>query len=381
VRPSCGNSDKQLKELQEGSRILSSAGIALFVVALSSRPDGFASSSLPIHLADEHSIGAWNIQYRYLFDRRRDMSMPLSFLLNAEGAIVRVYQGVVAPQSVVEDWKSAPASPVERFARAMPFPGPYYGGGMKHDYMTYGIAFAEYGYVDQAQAAFQHAIDANPSLQIAWFNLGTIYLNKKMYSDARKCLSEAVRLNPRDADAWNNLGMLSGEEQKYDEALDQFRHAAEANPELVLAVENMMRIYRFQNRAADAQKTLEQLLAKTPDNADLHLALAMTLVAQNDLQQARKELETSIQLRPNSPDALNNLGAVLLRLGLTADALNRFDESRRLAPDFDRPCINAAMVYKSQGRPDKARELLTAFLVGHPGDADVQSALEKLGPP
>jgi Flp pilus assembly protein TadD len=175
--------------------------------------------------------------------------------------------------------------------------------------------------------------------------------------------------------------MLSGEEQKYDEALDQFRHAAEANPELVLAVENMMRIYRFQNRAADAQKTLEQLLAKTPDNADLHLALAMTLVAQNDLQQARKELETSIQLRPNSPDALNNLGAVLLRLGLTADALNRFDESRRLAPDFDRPCINAAMVYKSQGRPDKARELLTAFLVGHPGDADVQSALEKLGPP
>ena len=386
-RAGCGDSLRQLEQLQKATAALSAAGLALFAVALSSTEDRAAIDDLArsaqiafsIHLADERASGAWNIQFRYLFDRRRNMPIPISFLLDASGAIVRVYQGIAAPQSVIDDWKSAPATAEERFALAMPFKGPYYGGGMIHDYLTFGIAFTEYGYADEAQAAFQHAIDANPEHEIAWFNLGTIYLNKKIYPEARKCLSEAVRLNPQDADAWNNLGSISGTEEKYDEALDQFRHAALANPNHLDAVENMMRIYRFQGRAADAQKTLEELISHAPEIADLHLALAMTLVAQNDLKRSREELETSIRLKPNNPDALNNLGAVLLRMGLSAEALERFEECRRLAPDFDRAVINAALVYNSGGRHDKARQELQEFLARHPGNADVNAALSKMG--
>jgi tetratricopeptide (TPR) repeat protein len=389
VRAGCDDSQKQLEQLQKAGADFSGAGLSLFIVALFGGEDRAAIEALarsaqlsfPLHLADERAAGAWNIQYRYLFDRRRDMSLPMSFLLDESGAAIRIYQGVAAPQNVMQDWKSAPKTPEERFKRAMPFPGTYYGSGMKHNYLTYGIAFVEYGYIEEAQAAFQRAVDADPSHEIGWFNLGTIYLNKKMYPESRKCLGEAVRLNPQDSDAWNNLGMISGEEQKYDEALDQFRSAALANPNNLLAVENMMRIYQFQGRAADAQKTLDELLAHAPDNADLHLGLAMALVAQNDLQRARGELETSVRLKPNNPEAINNLGAVLLRMGLTADALSQFEESRRLAPDFDRPCINAALVYKSTGQPEKARQVLQAFLARHPDNADVRSALDKLGTP
>jgi tetratricopeptide (TPR) repeat protein len=82
---------------------------------------------------------------------------------------------------------------------------------------TVGVAFSVYGYIDEAQGAFQQAIDANPKLEVAWFNLGTIHLKKKLYIEARKCLSEAVRLNPNDSDAWNNLGSVSGMERKYHE--------------------------------------------------------------------------------------------------------------------------------------------------------------------
>jgi len=387
VRADCGASSEQIALLQKASVALSSAGVALFAVALSSGDDRraiadlarLAQSAFPICVADERAAGAWNIQFRYLFDRRREMPLPISFLLDASGAIVRIYQGIAVPQSVIDDWRSAPTTPSERFARALPFPGPYYGGGMKHDYLTYGIAFTEYGYADEAQAAFQRAIDANPELETAWFNLGTIYLNKKMYPEARKYLSEAVRLNPQDADAWNNLGSISGTEEKFDEALDEFRHAAMANPNHLIATENMMRIYRFQGRAAEAQMTLEELIARAPEIADLHLALAMTLVAQNDLTRARAELETSIRLKPDNPDALNNLGAVLLRIGLSHEALDRFEECRHLAPDFDRAVINAAIVYNGAGQHDKARQELEEFLVRHPDNAEVRGALDKMG--
>jgi tetratricopeptide (TPR) repeat protein/peroxiredoxin len=387
-RTGCSESRQQVERLENASGALSSAGLSVLAVAVSSGPDrtaieGFVRSSrlsIPILLADERSMGAWNIQYRYLFDRRRDMSFPITFLIDATGAIVRIYQGPADPVEILADWKSAPASPAERFARAMPFPGPYYGNPIKQSYFTYGIAFVEYGYLDEAQAALERVVEAEPNFAGAWFNLGTVYLNKKQYPAARKCLLEAVRLDPHDADAWNNLGLISGEQQNYEEALQEFQKSARANPDNTLAVQNMMRIYRFQGRAADAQRALEELIALAPGNADLHLAVAMTLVAQNKTEEARQELEASIRLKPDNPDAINNLGVVLLRLGKSQDALGQFEQCQRLSPDFDRPFLNAALVYNAAGQSAKARKMLEDFLLRHPDNADVRSALEKLEP-
>jgi Tfp pilus assembly protein PilF/peroxiredoxin len=386
VRPGCGDSRKQLEQLEQDFAMFSAAGMALFVVVLSAAYDRAAiddlvpktSLSFPICIADDRAAGAWNIQYRYIFDRRRDMPLPQSFLLDEKGAVICIYREVVSPRTIVTDWKSAPVTAEERFSRAMPFPGPYYGTSMQHDYLTFGIAFSEYGYADEAQGAFLRAIDSDPANQIAWFNLGTIYLNKKMYPEARKYLSEAIRLNPQDSDAWNNLGSISGMEAKYDEALDEFRHAALANPNHLIATENMMRIYEFQGHSADAQKALEELIARAPAIADLHLDLSMTLVAQNDLKRAREELEIAIRLKPDNPDAINNLGAVLLRMGLSQEALEQFEKCRRLAPDFDRAVINEALIYSRSGQKDKAQQLLHEFLARHPDNADVNSALEKI---
>jgi tetratricopeptide (TPR) repeat protein len=385
-RANCTDSSLQLKLLQKALADLSAANIALFAVVLSSGNDRVAIDDLvrsaqlsfPVHLADERAAGAWNIQYRYLFDRRRDLPSPVSFLLDASGPMIRVYSGVVKPRSVIDDAKSTPETVEGRLARAMPFPGPYYGAALKHDYLSFGIAFSEYGYADEAQAAFQSAIDDDPGHEVAWFNLGTIYLNKKMYSEARRCLNEAVHLNPRDSDAWNNLGSISGTEEKYDEALQQFTNAAQANPNHLNSVVNMMRIYQFQGRAADAEKAMQDLVARAPDNADLHLYLAMTLVAENDLVKAREELETSIRLRPSNPDAINNLGAVLLRLGLSSEALERFDECRRLSPDFDRAVINSALLYNRAGQHNKARQILEEFLSRYPENTAVREALKKM---
>jgi tetratricopeptide (TPR) repeat protein len=377
----CGESMQQLTQLQH-----SPAGLSLFTVAVARGGDQAALEAIvrstgfgfPVFVADDRAAGAWQIQYRYLFDRRRDMPLPASFLIDEDGAAVRVYTGVADPQRVAEDSRSSARTPQEQLARALPFPGPYYGAPMTHDYLSFGVAFTEYGYPDEAENAFQQAIAANPQLQVAWFNLGTIYLDRKMYPQARKYLNEAVALDPNDSDAWNNLGSLSGAEGKYDEALQEFARAAAANPHHANAVENMMRIYEFQSRPADAQKAIEALITQAPDVASLHLALSMTLVAQNNLAQARAELQTAIRLDPNNPDAINNLGAVLLRMGLPAEALHQFELCRRLDPDFDRAAINAALLYSKGGEPARARELLDEFLKRHPDDAAVRSLLQKL---
>jgi tetratricopeptide (TPR) repeat protein len=382
LRLDCGASREQLDRIQSASAKLRGSGIAVVPAIVNSATGGDAAKSLdsgfPTFLADDRSVRAWNIQFRYLFDRRGEMLPPVSFLLNQQGAVVRIYQGLVHPEGVIADWSSVTGG--NSFERAVPFPGPYFGNALERDYFTYGIAFVEYGYLDEAQAAFERATVNQPDYAAAWFNLGTIYLNKKMYPQAQKSLGEAVRLNPEDADAWNNLGMIAGQQDNLDEALKDFLAAARANPNHSLAVENMMRIYRYQGRAADAQKSLEELIAKAPGNSSLHLALGMALVAQHEMPPAQKELETAVRLRPDSSDAMNNLGAVLLQMGQTQEALGWFEKCRRVSPDFDRPFINSALIYNSSGQTATARQILEEFLSRHPDDQDVRSALDKMGP-
>src|SRR5664279_3097340 len=48
--------------------------------------------SFPVLFASAETAGIYNIIYRHLFDRRRDLPLPLSFLLDREGMIVKVYQ-------------------------------------------------------------------------------------------------------------------------------------------------------------------------------------------------------------------------------------------------------------------------------------------------
>ena len=265
IRSACDDSLRQTLAFVSGLQTFSEAGIEPFVVAVSDPQDAVSMASsiaaairpdvlqLPVALADQRTAGAWDILFRYLFDRRRDIPIPASFLLNANGDCICVYQGVITPAQVARDIVSAPQSHEQRMARALPFSGPYYGPSLTHDYLSFGIAFAQAGYEPEARKAFQQAIATNPGLEIAWFNLGTSFLHSKDYAEARRCLSEAVRLDPGDPDAWNNLGSASGAQGNYDDALNAFRRAAFADPRHANAVSNMMRIYEYQARPADAE--------------------------------------------------------------------------------------------------------------------------------
>src|ERR1019366_6983392 len=51
--------------------------------------------TFPILRGSDDVAGIYNILYRYLFDRHRDLGMPTSFLIDNKGQIVKVYQGTV----------------------------------------------------------------------------------------------------------------------------------------------------------------------------------------------------------------------------------------------------------------------------------------------
>ncbi len=334
--------------------------------------------SFLILLANEDVLGVYNIVYRYLFDRRRDLGIPTSLLLDHEGSIVKVYQGPLDPERMLTDFGSIPGTAEERVKKALPFSGQYYGGEFRRNRFTYGMAFFQRGYLDEAITSFELALRANPDYPEAHYNLGTLYLKKEMPVEAREHLRRALDLRPDYPDALNNLGLLAVEEGRPDEAARYFQEAIRRKPNYTIALQNLGNLYRQQGRFDEAEQALEQALRNDPEDPEVNYSLGMLFAKKEDTEKARDYLLKALKLRPEYPEALNNLGVLYLNTKRLGEASGAFQECIRLAPAFDQPYLNLARLYVALGDREKAQETLRQLLERQPHHALAEKALEQL---
>jgi len=343
------------------------------------RDKGF---SFPVLLANEQTAAVYNILYRYLFDRRRDLGLPTSFLIDDQGSIVKVYQGALNPQSVEHDCRHIPVTARERMKTALPFAGNWYGSDFHRNQFTYALVFAERGYLDQAIDACRLVIESDPTSAEAHYLLGSVYLKQQRSKEARESFEQTLQLRPSYPDtwpdAWNNLGMLAAQEGDNETATKDFQEAIRQNPSHVIAIENLGNVYRQQRRWAEAQATLERALKIDPDDADANYSLGMVFAQQDDTARAYQYLERALALRPGYPQALNNLGVLFLRTRRPAEAISTFQNCIRLAPDFDQAYLNLAKVYAVEAQVERAKAVLRELLAQHPDHALAQKALADL---
>jgi len=212
-------------------------GLGLLTVNMDDPADGESFAALARERRLSFSIlrgsddvaGIYNILYRYLFDRHRDLGLPTSFLIDSRGDVVKIYQGPVNSEHVEHDYRHIPQSDAERLARALPFPGMTDTFEFGRNYLSSGSVFFQRGYYDQAAASFQLALRDDPSSAEAFYGLGSAYLNLQKTAEARKSFERAVKLPASYPDtlanAWNNLGLLATRENRTDQAVRCFEEA------------------------------------------------------------------------------------------------------------------------------------------------------------
>jgi Flp pilus assembly protein TadD/peroxiredoxin len=381
--PICG---EQLRALQKHQSAL--AAVELRILGINVDDPGniagvrFSAAkeglSFPILLATQDVAGIYNIIYRYLFDRRRDLGLPTSFLVNADGMIVKVYQGPVNPQRISEDVKSVPGNAAARMKRALPFEGTLYQDEFQRNDFTYGVAMFQRGYLEQAAASFQQVIAAKPQEPEAYYNLGTLYLRKNVLPDARRYLEQTVKLRPDYPEAWNNLGMVAAQQGQAEEAIRSFQQSLSLRPGYVTALLNLGNFYRRQGAVDEAEKLLDRALELEPNNPETNYSLGMLYARQDQLPRALSFLEKALNVRPDYPDALNNLGVLFVRQQNYPQAKVKFETCIRVAPGFDQAYLNLARLYVVLNDKEKAREVLLALLRQQPQHKLAQQALEML---
>ena len=341
--------------------------------------------SFPLLQGTDDVAAVYNIVYRYIFDRHRDLTLPTSFLIDAKGAIVKIYQGATDPVHLEEDFRNIPKTAAERLFRALPFKGVTEVVEFGRNHLSFGSVFFQRGYFNEAAEAFEIALRDDTESAEAAYGIGSVYLNQGKNSEAQKYFERALKMRASYPDtlanAWNNLGLIAGREGRVDEAVAYFLEALRLSPDHRIALNNLGGAYRQGKKWELAKKTYERALALNPEDPDSNYGLGMVYAQLDDTARAFQLLKRALEAKPDYPEALNNLGILYLRTRRRDEGMATFEKAIEVAPDFDQPYLNLARVHVIEGDKEAARAILQRLLARQPDHPAARQMLDEVGAP
>jgi Flp pilus assembly protein TadD/peroxiredoxin len=377
-----------LKTCELVSQVSTRSGLKVFAVNFGEVTADSAGAiralklTIPLLQGTDDIAGVYSILHRYLFDRHRDIPLPTSFLIDEQGGVVKVWQGPLNVRQVEIDCQQLPRTPGERLAKALPFPGVTDSLDFPRNYLSFGSAYFQRGYFEQAEASFHQALRNNSESAEAEYGLGSVYLKRLDLPEARASFVRATKMTAGYPDtlpdSWNNLGLIATREGSMADAIEYFEKALALSPDHMVALVNLGNAYRQQRRWEDARATFEHAVVVGPQDPEADYGLAMVFAQLNETKSAYEYLQKALNLRPAYPEALNNLGILYLRTDQRDRAVETFEECIRIAPEFNQAYLNLAQVYAIEGAPDKAKAVLLRLLAQHPDDAQAKAALSQL---
>ena len=361
--------------------------------------------SYTVLLSDSRTAEAYSVLNERLFDRRRALAIPTSFLLDKNGQIVKVYRGEVQPDQILADVATGKGE-------ALPFAGRWVASQPSRDFQELASAFAERGLastarmmfdealaqgnrspmllnnlagalmeegaIERAESALREALAAAPDLADAKVNLASILIGRGAGSEAEELLEEAVEQQPRDGQALSALGSIRFSQGRLDGAEELFRRAADAQPEDPRMRENLGAALASQGNLEDAIREYELARQLGAASAQLYTSLGVLYMQSGDSSQGLEAFLNAVKADPDSPGPQLNLARFRLQRGEIRQALDRILRAKQLAPDNLEAGLMEVQALAIQGRTDAAKQAAQEVLRRHPDSAEAKRLIEEL---
>jgi Flp pilus assembly protein TadD len=146
---------------------------------------------------------------------------------------------------------------------------------------------------------------------------------------------------------WKQTHIYANEETLWQDTLAH-------NPACWMAHNNLGLVFLKQGQTDEALREFQAALRLKPDDALAHNNLGLALLNQGQTDEAIRQFQEAIRLKPDYAPAHYNLGLAFLHQGRTDDAISQCREALRLNPDDASAHNNLGLALASQGRTDDA---------------------------
>jgi tetratricopeptide (TPR) repeat protein len=256
------------------------------------------------------------------------------------------------------------------------------------------------GRAAEAEVAFKKAIEADPKSVIALLAYSNFLIAAGRGQEAEGSIKQALTIEPKNALANRALAALymgSNRREEAEPVLKTLAEGGDATSRLQLAdyylgmnrpndamplldavsketahfAEAKARIAAIQfaqGKKADANKTVDEVLAKQPNNAMLLLAKARLLLADRNVNEAVTKVKAAISADPRSIGAHYMLGSLQASRGEAEEAMASFREVLKLNPRAVAAQLQLSQLELSRGSSESSLQLAQEAVTNQPNN-------------
>lgn len=154
-----------------------------------------------------------------------------------------------------------------------------------------GVAAAQTGRPAAGARLIRRCLRIAPETGAAFVHYGSALRLTNAMEGAEAVFRQALALLPADAEAADGLGGVLHVTARYGPSLRWLLRAHRVEPARVDTLINLGTVLRDSRRFADAEACLAAAIARRPDHAEAHRALAVTRLVQGDLERGFESFE------------------------------------------------------------------------------------------
>ena len=367
----CPPCRRELADFSSRAGDFANAGIEILAVSLDEEPALGAVRAVvdelklgfPVLLADKQTAEAYSVLNDHLFDRRRDLAIPTTLLLDAQGRILKVYRGETDATVILSD-------AVAGRGPALPFEGTWVLSQPSRRFEDIAAAFAERGLRPPARQMFEEALARGTRTPALLNNFAGVLIADGDRRRAEDLLVESLATDPASADASINLATLLIERGDSSEAELLLRRALQSHPDDSQALSLLGSLWFSGGRLIDAQELFQRAVRLDPEDPRMHENLGAVLASRNRFAEAAREYESARNLGADSVGIHVNLGVLYMQLEQPDKALTSFRAAVRADPMALEAHLNLARYFLHSGDTGQASQSIQRALELAPGNAD-----------
>ncbi len=235
-----------------------------------------------------------------------------------------------------------------------------------------GLAYQALHQYDMAIKTIQKALRKDPQFDLAYVNLGGVYLAKRPQNTTKaiKYFIKASKINPSLREAYFSLALAYGYQDKYERSLDFYKRAIQLDPDYLRAYEFRGLTYQdmgfYKKAVKDYSKALSLALRPGRQKAALYIGRGQAYHLMGDHHKAFNDLNASLELLKDNPVAYYYLANLFLSVAEYDKAVKNYHLSLQFNPKYQDVYYKLGRLYQKLNQSDKASEDLNEAIKLNP---------------